>query len=145
MSNTSSNGEGFKAVDNQTNDGAFVDSPSGTCAQTLSMNDTLLWGPLDVGIGFGFRPQPGNWIRVDFGTWYSIAAVTVVGRSDCCPEESNNWTITIGNSGNLIGEIRDEICKKNVNAGKAVQLCFCLLRPPHCVVCSWWRRVTHRM
>ena len=118
MSNTSSNGEGAKAVDNRTSAGNFDDSLDGTCARTQQDNVTLVKVDLPGGAGSAMHPQPGNWIKVDLGDYFTVALVTLVGRADCCPEESNNLTITIGKTGRLVGNSADEVCKSRVDAGR---------------------------
>ena len=85
-------GDASKLTDGEDNGGKYVASAVGVCAHTTSVNP--------------------SWLKVDLGASQTIGEVTVVGRSDCCPQQSNGLTIRIGHSGSNT----DSICKSDVNA-----------------------------
>merc|ERR1712117_72592 len=87
------NGEAYKAVDGNSNNGVYVDSPSGVCAHT----------------------QGGNsWITLDLHSSHEIDHMEFVGRRGSCAGcylQSSGWDIHIGNSGTSA----DPLCKSSVD------------------------------
>merc|ERR1712038_151729 len=75
------------------NNGVYVDSPSGVCAHTLGGN---------------------SWITLDLHSSHEIDRMEFVGRRGSCRgcyEQSSGWDIHIGNSGTSA----DPLCKSSVD------------------------------
>ena len=51
-------------------------------------------------------------MKLDLGSKHTIDKLVLVGRRDCCPEQSSNWTIRIGSTGTE----SDPVCKDEVDA-----------------------------
>jgi len=86
-------GEAFKAVDGNSNNGVYVDSPSGVCAHTTGGN---------------------SWITLDLHSSHEIDRMEFVGRRGSCAgcyAQSSGWDIHIGNSGTKL----DPLCKSSVD------------------------------
>merc|ERR1712079_321897 len=82
-----------KAVDGNSNNGVYVDSPSGVCAHTLGGN---------------------SWITLDLHSSHEIDHMEFVGRRGSCAGcylQSSGWDIHIGNSGTSA----DPLCKSSVD------------------------------
>ena len=73
------NGPARKAIDGKDNGGIYVNNALGVCAHTLE--------------------KRASWIKLDLGASKPVDHVQLVGRSDCCKEQSRRWTIRVGNSG----------------------------------------------
>ena len=46
-----------------------------------------------------------SWIPIDLGDTYTINHMDFVGRQDCCPEQSSDWDIYVGNTGSASSDI----------------------------------------
>jgi hypothetical protein len=68
---------------------------------TDGRTDDGVWRGTEDGASCALADPDSNsaWFKVDMEQELSISRVEVVGRSDCCPEESEGWTIRVGNKG----------------------------------------------
>jgi len=86
-------GEAFKAVDGNSNNGVYVDAPSGVCVHTMGGD---------------------SWITLDLHSSHEIDRMEFVGRRGSCAgcyAQSSGWDIHIGNSGTKL----DPLCKSSVD------------------------------